>query len=270
MIASQLEHAADQVAASSRGPDTVAITPLQAVSTKSMPDHRLSALAGSSLQAIVACAGKGGCGKSTTLTNLAVLAQQAGYRVGIIDADPQRSSFEWQLVRGNQDIRVCRCNDDQLEGAVELARRCGIQIVFIDMPPGARHALVAARHADLVIIPTRPTLFDLRVTRSVIQLLRSTQQAYAVVINAAPARRRDGDAPAVRETREALASVTKRVWPRQITHRMAVVYATLTGAGVAEAEPAGLAAQEYAALWNALRADLKLNEGPKCRPVDPF
>ncbi|AUD00259.1 ParA family protein (plasmid) [Bradyrhizobium sp. SK17] len=166
---------------------------------------------------------QGRAGKSTTLTNLAVVAAQKNYKVGVIDCDPQLSSFEWRRVRNKSDIRVCRCSENEIEQSIALAQRCGIEILLIDMPPGARHALVAARYAALVIVPTRPTLFDLRVTRSIVQLLKSTQAAYAIIINAAPPRRRDGDAPAVRETREVLAPVARRVWSRQITHRLSVV-----------------------------------------------
>jgi chromosome partitioning protein len=257
MIASQFE-SVPKIATSS---DAAAIASPASSGSPVSDRLRSAAMNGSSLQATIAFVGKGGSGKSTTLTNLAVIAAKAGYTVGIIDADPQRSSFEWQRVRNKTDIRVCRCGENEVEQNIALAWRCGIEIVFVDMPPGARYALVAARHADLSIIPTRPTLFDLRVTRSIVQLLRSTQAAYAIVINAAPPRRRDGDAPAVREAREVLAPVARRVWPRQITHRLAVVYAALTGAGVAEAEPEGIAAQEYASLWAALSADLKLIAG---------
>ena len=262
MIASQFE-SGPKIATSS---DATAIASPASSGSSVSGRLRSAAMNGSSLLATIAFVGKGGSGKSTTLTNLAVIAAQAGYTVGIIDCDPQRSSFEWQRVRNRTDIRLCRCGESEIEQNIALARRCGIEIVLIDMPPGARHALAAARCADLVIVPTRPTLFDLRVTRSIVQLLRSTQAAYAIIINAAPPRRRDGDAPAVREAREALAPVARRVWPRQITHRLAVVYATLSGAGVAEAEPAGVAAQEYAALWNALSADLNLIAGVKNVP----
>jgi chromosome partitioning protein len=262
MIASQLERAPK--IATSANADAIASSASSGSSVSGRV--RSAAMNGSSIQAIIAFVGKGGSGKSTTLTNMAVIAAQAGHTVGIIDADPQRSSFEWQRARNKTDIRVCRCGENEIEQNIALARRCGIEIVLIDMPPGARYALVAARHADLSIIPTRPTLFDLRVTRSIVQLLRSTQAAYAIVINAAPPRRRDVDAPAVREAREVLAPVARRVWPRQITNRLAVVYAALTGAGVTEAEPEGFAAQEYVSLWAALSADLKLIAGVKNVP----
>lgn len=221
-------------------------------------DRSLSLSPSHTFRAIVAGVGKGGCGKSTSMTNLAVLAWRAGYRVGIIDADPQRSSFEWRRLRRNRVIGIHRCNPDQIGEAISLAAKCRIDVLFIDMAPGARHALDAARHADLVLVPTRPTLFDVRVTMSVVQILKSARAAYSVVVNAAPSRRNGVEASAVRETRDLLATVTPHVCRQQITHRLVVGYATLMGAGVIEAEPGGRAATEYETLWFELAAKLGL------------
>jgi chromosome partitioning protein len=214
-----------------------------------------------SLLSTVACIGKGGSGKSTTSTNLAVIARMAGLRVAIIDADPQQSSFVWKCVRGWNDIPVCRCSPEALNDAIEAARRAGIELVFIDMPPDQRQVPGVARHADLVLIPMRPTLFDLKVTRALIPVLASVGVGYAVVLNAAPPIRDLGESPMVRQAREALADIGPRLWRRQITHRVTVPYAAVRGAGVVETEPAGHAAYEYRSLWNAVRNTLKL-EGP--------
>jgi chromosome partitioning protein len=210
-----------------------------------------------SLLATVACVGKGGAGKSSMNINLAVTAQMAGFRVAIVDADPQKSVFEWRRMRGNSDIPVRRCSPDQLPEAVAAAKRSGVQLLFIDMPPDSRFALAAARCSDLILIPMRPTLFDLKVTQGLIQLLQSAGADYAVVINAAPPLRREGDSPMVRETRDALAGIGAQLWRRQITHRLAVPYAVIGGAGVIETEPDGFAAKEYGALWQAIYKKLK-------------
>lgn len=208
----------------------------------------------------VALIGKGGSGKSTMCISLAVIARMAGLRVAILDADPQQSSFVWKCVRGRGDIPVCRCSPEALNDAIEAARRAGIELLFIDMPPDLRHAPGVARHADLVLIPMRPTLFDLQVTRALVPLLTSVGVRYAVVLNAAPPVRDHAESPMVRQARDALADIGPRLWRRQITNRVSIPYATVRGAGVIETEPAGPAAHEFRFLWNAVRNTLKLEE----------
>jgi cellulose biosynthesis protein BcsQ len=201
---------------------------------------------------IVACAGKGGGGKTSTVVNLAVIAHRSGHRVGIIDGDPQRSSLAWRQARGNSEIPVHPTDPQDLGKAVALARRANLGWLFVDMPPDPSLAIVAAKHADLLLIPLRPALFDLKVTRSLIERLRSARGQYAVVINAAPARRDGEDAPLVREARAALLDIGARLWRRQITHRVGIPYAAVAGAGVAEVEPDGAAASEYSALYASI------------------
>jgi chromosome partitioning protein len=213
------------------------------------------------LPAIVACAGKGGSGKSTVATNLAVMARLSGLKSAIIDADPQASSFVWKCVRANGDVPVVRCGVDTLADTIEAARRAEVEILFVDMPPDWRHAPGAARLADLVLITMRPTLFDLKVTRILVPILNSAHTSFAVIINGAPPLRDLGDPPMVRQAREALADIGPRLWRRQITNRVTVPYATVRGAAVVETEPEGPAGHEFRSLWNAVRKDLKL-EGP--------
>ncbi len=213
------------------------------------------------LPATVACVGKGGGGKSTIATNLAVMARMSGRRSAIIDADPQASSYAWKCVRANGDVPVVRCVVEALPDAIEAARRAGIEILFVDMPPDWRHVPSLARLADLVLVTMRPTLFDLKVTRMLVPILNSANSSFAVILNAAPPLRELGEPPMVRQAREALADVGSRLWRRQITNRVSVPYATVRGAAVVETEPAGPAAQEFGSLWNAVRNDLKL-EGP--------
>ena len=42
---------------------------------------------------------KGGCGKSTLSTNIAVFFARDGHKVCIADYDPQRSSLDWLAMR---------------------------------------------------------------------------------------------------------------------------------------------------------------------------
>ncbi|MBP0115396.1 MULTISPECIES: ParA family protein [Bradyrhizobium] len=214
-----------------------------------------------SLLATVAFVGKGGSGKSTTALNIAVLARMADFKVGVIDADLQQSAFVWRCVRESNDIPVCRCGPGSLDDTIEAARRAGLQFLVIDMPPALRHVPAVAHRVDLTVVAMRPTLFDLRVTRTAIQLLQSEGARYAVIFNAAPPYRGTCASPMVRDARQALADIGSRLWPHQITHRLSVPYSTVRGAGVAEVEPEGHAAAEYRALWRAICRDLRLDGG---------
>lgn len=211
--------------------------------------------------ATVACIGKGGAGKSTTATNLAVIARLAGLRSAIIDTDPQASNSVWKSLRGRNDIPVVRCDPCALEATIAAARRAGIALVFVDMAPGLHHVPEATQHADLVLIPARPTLFDLKVTSDLIPILKSAACRFAVILNAAPPVRELGEAPMARQARDALDVIGPRLWRRQITARVAIPNATVRGAGVVETEPKGQAAYEFGLLWKAVTKAINL-EGP--------
>lgn len=202
----------------------------------------------------VVLTGKGGAGKTSTAVNLAVVARRQGLRVGLIDADPQRSAAYWRAARGIPDIPLQRCvTKEHLQATVERARRSNIDFLLVDMPPAhAAHTLAAIAVADFTLVMMRPMLFDLAVARRWIALLRSTGRPFAVALNAAPPRRQGADAPMVRDARDALRSVGAALWRGQITHRLGIAYSAIGGRGVAEADPDGPACIEYTDLWRAI------------------
>jgi chromosome partitioning protein len=134
-----------------------------------------------------------------------------------------------------------------------LANRSRLDLLIIDTPPAiGAHTLAAIGLADFVLLPMRPTMFDLRATRHWINLLRSAAQSFGVVINAAPPRREGLDAPMVRDARAALHSLGVNAWRSQITHRHVIPQSCIGGRGVAETDPTGPAAIEYAELWRLI------------------
>lgn len=206
---------------------------------------------------VVAGAGKGGGGKTTGLINLACVARHEGLRVGIVDADPQRSTSQWRRARGTADIPVSSCNPDCLDKPLEAARRAKFDLLFLDLPPDMTQAFAGIQAADFVLLPTRPTFFDVRVTNPNVELLSSCGRSYGVFLNAAPPRREGVEAPMARDAREAILGFTTRLWKNQITHRHVVPYATVAGRGVIEIDKDGPATNEYRALWAAVLHEIK-------------
>ena len=107
---------------------------------------------------------KGGAGKSTISRLLAVEAARLGKRIKIADLDlTQATSVSWN----NRRMQAKRqpAVEAQTFGAVAQALRdaASFDLMVIDGAPSAsRAALEAAKASVLTIIPTRPSLDDLR------------------------------------------------------------------------------------------------------------
>ncbi len=114
------------------------------------------------LTALVASS-KGGCGKSTVVTQLASHWAQLGQRTTIIDADRQGSSFRWAALRPDSVPGVLA-----LEGGRRSLQRIpqDTQQLLIDTPAGAgeRELEPYLDLADVLIVPVLPSSFDLHAT----------------------------------------------------------------------------------------------------------
>lgn len=101
---------------------------------------------------------KGGCGKTTIATHLAVYASTLGLRVALVDHDKQASSHDWILTRPRRcaDITAIAAFDGQiLEGDFDVAVH--------DMP--AASALDCdniAEQCQKIIIPLMPSPIDIK------------------------------------------------------------------------------------------------------------
>ncbi|MFY9758842.1 MAG: ParA family protein [Xanthobacteraceae bacterium] len=204
---------------------------------------------------------KGGAGKSTLTAHLAAFSQQAGHRCVVIDADPQGSLSLWHSLRadGKPPLRSAARGVDR---ALATAMVEGYEWAFIDTAASMWVvALEAIRAATFVLIPARPGFFDLNAVRETVATARERNKPYAVVLNAAPVRREDKEAPAVGQSRAFFDSLGIPVWSGQISQRTGYVLTLAAGASVCEVAPESLAAAEVARLWSAVeRSVAAINE----------
>lgn len=193
---------------------------------------------------------KGGSGKTTIATALAVRAAADRKSVALVDLDPQGSATLWAERRDGDNPAVIACPIFQLRKMLDKAEEGGADFALIDTPGKIENAAVeAAKVADLVLIPVRATAFDLDALKELRSLLAIAGDPLAyVVINAAPVQgRRHEDARAVIEQLHGL-----KVAPVHLAQRNAYSDSIIAGQTVTEYEPKGKAAGEIDALYSLI------------------
>jgi chromosome partitioning protein len=196
---------------------------------------------------------KGGAGKTTLAVNLAIKAELAGQSVLLIDLDPQASSAAWKDSRTAETPVVVSAPAARLPQLIETARSNGAQMVIIDTAPHSENsALEAAKIADLVIIPCRAGILDIRAIKSSLNICELARKPSLVVLNALPAQ-----GNILEEAAAAITQIGGTVAKTSIGQRIAFNHAMTASSGVVEFEPNGKAAQEMTGLFTEITKHLK-------------
>jgi chromosome partitioning protein len=196
---------------------------------------------------------KGGTGKTTTALNLAVAAERAGHTAVVIDLDPQASAAGWKDTRLAETPVVVSVPPTRLPQALQAAQEGGADLVLIDTAPHVESAaLAAAKAADLILIPCRAGILDLRAIGTTADLVKIAGKPAFVLLNAIP----PGATRLIADARAAVAVHGLEVAPVAIQQRAAFGHALTAGQTAQEFEPGGKAAEEIAELYGWLRAQL--------------
>lgn len=188
---------------------------------------------------------KGGAGKTTLTVHLATAAVAAGHTTAIIDLDPQGTATSWSDRRSAGAPEVVSGQAVRLPALMTAARDNGVDVLILDTAPNAdQTASLAARAADVVLIPCRPSAFDLEAIETTLMLAKVAKKPAYVVLNAVPPRSGIG-----KEAAEGLKGQGAQVAPHQLTHRAAFAHGVIDGRTAQEFEPEGKAAEEVAALY---------------------
>lgn len=205
------------------------------------------------LKTIALVTQKGGSGKSTLAIGLAVAAMEEGEKVYILETDRQGTVSNWATRRENAEPGV-----DQVEGADGLAKalqllaKDGRSLVLIDTPGVDSPTVTAAiRHADLCLIPTRPSPADIEATRPTLAAIQRLERPFGFVLNQTPTRSfRNAEAA---EGLKMFGILAQPPLVMRNDHQDALG----AGMGVTEFATEGKAAEEIRALWGWVKRKMK-------------
>ena len=211
-----------------------------------------------SMQTIVLATQKGGSGKSTLAIGLALAAIQAGHAVRLIETDSQGTLSSWQRRRiyAEPVVEPVYVAGD-IEPRLRLLERRGVTVTIIDTAAGTSAATTAAiRHADLCLIPARPSIADVEATTSTVELARAWKKPFGFVLNQAPIRGQRVGSAAASLGDEAALDLADILAQPFIVMRNDHQDALGAGLAVSEYAPEGKSADEIRGLWHWIETRL--------------
>jgi len=131
--------------------------------------------------------GKGGCGKTTIATNLAIAYAQQGYKTALLDYDSQASSTDWSELRAQTALSLNGSSQRDRNSSnkpllslqvIPTHKKVGMyqtrafsqqladgtERVIVDTPSGARERDIdtLVKQCDVVLVPMLPSPLDIR------------------------------------------------------------------------------------------------------------
>jgi chromosome partitioning protein len=209
---------------------------------------------------------KGGCGKSTIATNLAVVAEGRGETVLVIDLDPQSNALLWSEARQDTRPMVMDTLPENLSHVLETADKLGVTLAIIDTPSKIdATALVAIRASEMIVCPTTTDLFSLAALGDTVKLIEGAGmlgRTVAVINNVD-----EGNVkPLIAEATGVLESFKLTTSPVAIRHWIPFANAIKRGKGVVEIMAKSLPAREIRQLWAYLDGHAKQLKAPRAKP----
>lgn len=212
------------------------------------------------MQIISTVSSKGGVGKTTLTSALAVAALGDGKRVALVDLDPQGSLEAWNERRG-EGAAFDIMEADSASEAVREIDETKYDYLFIDTPPAFLETIKdAIESADIALIPLRPSALDLLASEDAVLMARGYRDgkpnkakpvAHLCIISDAEPRWKTTE-----QARDYLKDGDVPVAKTPIVHRVAYLAAVTSGRSGPEIDKSGAAKTEIAALWAEVKAAL--------------
>jgi chromosome partitioning protein len=212
---------------------------------------------GKTMKIISIISQKGGAGKTTLAVHLAVAAEKKGLRTIVFDLDPQASATTWADKRENPSPMIIPVQVPRLESFMNEAKKQGADLIIIDSAPHADSAsLEASKVADLILIPCRPSAFDLQAIRATLSLAAIAAKPAYVVLNAIPPQGKVGE-----EAKQVLEKVGVQIVPYALHNLIAFSHCLNDGRTAQEFDPKGKASQEIYQLFQWVKNHTTIQSG---------
>src|SRR6202000_129622 len=185
--------------------------------------------------------------------------------IALIDTDPQGSLAHWWNARQAPAPHFVKAGLPDLENALAGLERMGTRIAVIDTPPAITGSIAkVVAHADLVLVPTRPSPHDLRAVGATVDIAEKHEKALVFVVNGATAR--------ARITGEAAVALSQHgtVAPVTLHHRVDFAASMTDGRCVGEGAPKSQSSKEVRDLCLYVQDRLsRIAQDPKFVPERP-
>ena len=196
---------------------------------------------------------KGGVGKTTLAIHISHALVLKGFKVLLVDADPQGSARDWAAAR-DEKARFPVVGLDRPTIHRDLpALMKDFDHAVIDGPPRvsdlARSAIIAA---DLVVVPIQPSPYDIWAASEIIKLIQEASVFKEKLKSVFVINRKIVNTAIGRDVVEALEQYPIPVLKTSISQRVAFAESAATGSTVLETDNKGSAAKEVMALFDEL------------------
>jgi chromosome partitioning protein len=196
---------------------------------------------------------KGGVGKTTLAVHIATYLAQRGYKVLLVDADPQASALDWSASReGERLVTVIGLPTRNLHKEIQ-GHLDNYDMIVIDGPPRVNElARACIMASDVVLVPVQPSPLDIWASRETLELLREASVFKENLKSAFVINRRIVNTAIGRDVTDTLANFDPPVFASAICQRVAFAESATQGKTVLEVEPESTAASEIKLLTSEL------------------
>lgn len=119
---------------------------------------------------------KGGSGKTTITLNIARCLQLKGFNVAVIDTDPQASAREWNALAADDFFPVYGCDKGIAEKELKNLKKVADYLIIDGAPRLEKSMAEAIKLSDYILIPIKPSQFDIWAVKDTIDLIETRMQ----------------------------------------------------------------------------------------------